>query len=171
VTECTTSRWAKQSDVRQHLLHDNMNTQCGRTLLCCCCVQVMDPVKASYGVDNALYAVGQLAQTTMRRCGRSACTGRVEHLKTCTGRVQQLNRTCTGRVELNRTCTGSRAAHARAGASWQQYLCQVYKCGYHMGRPQFVFPVAVVTTVSVLRICIAAARSCAGLLTQRLHLP
>ena len=28
--------------------------------------QVMDPVKASYGVDNALYAVGQLAQTTMR---------------------------------------------------------------------------------------------------------
>ncbi|WIA36136.1 hypothetical protein OEZ86_007483 [Tetradesmus obliquus] len=29
-------------------------------------VKVMDPVKASYGVDNALYAVGQLAQTTMR---------------------------------------------------------------------------------------------------------
>ncbi|KAF6265999.1 hypothetical protein COO60DRAFT_1676377 [Scenedesmus sp. NREL 46B-D3] len=29
-------------------------------------VKVMDPVRASYGVDNALYAVGQLAQTTMR---------------------------------------------------------------------------------------------------------
>jgi len=29
-------------------------------------VQVMDPFRASYGVDNALYAVGQLAQTTMR---------------------------------------------------------------------------------------------------------
>jgi regulator of protease activity HflC (stomatin/prohibitin superfamily) len=29
--------------------------------------RVMDPFKASYGVDNALYAVGQLAQTTMRR--------------------------------------------------------------------------------------------------------
>ena len=29
-------------------------------------VRVVDPVKASYGVDNALYAVGQLAQTTMR---------------------------------------------------------------------------------------------------------
>lgn len=29
--------------------------------------QVMDAFKASYGVDNALYAVGQLAQTTMRR--------------------------------------------------------------------------------------------------------
>eukprot|EP00879_Flechtneria_rotunda_P007798 GHRR01008172.1.p1 GENE.GHRR01008172.1~~GHRR01008172.1.p1 ORF type:complete len:496 (+),score=189.12 GHRR01008172.1:147-1634(+) len=29
-------------------------------------VKVVDPVKASYGVDNALYAVGQLAQTTMR---------------------------------------------------------------------------------------------------------
>lgn len=29
-------------------------------------LQVMDPVRASYGVDNALYAVGQLAQTTMR---------------------------------------------------------------------------------------------------------
>lgn len=28
--------------------------------------QVVDPVRASYGVDNALYAVGQLAQTTMR---------------------------------------------------------------------------------------------------------
>ncbi len=26
----------------------------------------MDPVAASYGVDNALYAVTQLAQTTMR---------------------------------------------------------------------------------------------------------
>jgi regulator of protease activity HflC (stomatin/prohibitin superfamily) len=33
------------------------------------CVQVMDPVRASYGVDNAMYAVGQLAQTTMRRWG------------------------------------------------------------------------------------------------------
>ncbi len=30
--------------------------------------QVVDAFKASYGVDNALYAVGQLAQTTMRRC-------------------------------------------------------------------------------------------------------
>lgn len=29
--------------------------------------QVVDPVRASYGVDNAMYAVGQLAQTTMRR--------------------------------------------------------------------------------------------------------
>ncbi|GIL67184.1 hypothetical protein Vafri_20615 [Volvox africanus] len=29
-------------------------------------VKVMDAFKASYGVDNALYAVGQLAQTTMR---------------------------------------------------------------------------------------------------------
>lgn len=29
-------------------------------------VRVVDPVRASYGVDNALYAVGQLAQTTMR---------------------------------------------------------------------------------------------------------
>eukprot|EP00877_Chromochloris_zofingiensis_P003098 jgi/Chrzof1/1278/Cz10g00090.t1 len=29
-------------------------------------VRVNDPVRASYGVDNALYAVGQLAQTTMR---------------------------------------------------------------------------------------------------------
>lgn len=32
-------------------------------------LQVVDPIKASYGVDNAIYAVGQLAQTTMRRCG------------------------------------------------------------------------------------------------------
>jgi hypothetical protein len=31
-------------------------------------LQVVDPHKASYGVDNAMYAVGQLAQTTMRRC-------------------------------------------------------------------------------------------------------
>ncbi|PNW69806.1 hypothetical protein CHLRE_19g750847v5 [Chlamydomonas reinhardtii] len=31
-------------------------------------VKVMDAFKASYGVDNALYAVGQLAQTTMRSC-------------------------------------------------------------------------------------------------------
>lgn len=29
-------------------------------------VKVVDPHKASYGVDNAMYAVGQLAQTTMR---------------------------------------------------------------------------------------------------------
>ena len=29
-------------------------------------MQVVDPVKSSYGVDNAIYAVGQLAQTTMR---------------------------------------------------------------------------------------------------------
>lgn len=29
-------------------------------------VKVTDPKRASYGVDNALYAVGQLAQTTMR---------------------------------------------------------------------------------------------------------
>lgn len=28
--------------------------------------QVVDPVKASYGVENAMYAVTQLAQTTMR---------------------------------------------------------------------------------------------------------
>ena len=27
---------------------------------------MVDPVKASYGVENALYAVVQLAQTTMR---------------------------------------------------------------------------------------------------------
>jgi hypothetical protein len=35
-------------------------------------LQVVDPHKASYGVDNAMYAVGQLAQTTMRRC--DGCT-------------------------------------------------------------------------------------------------
>jgi len=29
-------------------------------------VRVVDPFKASYGVDSALYAVSQLAQTTMR---------------------------------------------------------------------------------------------------------
>eukprot|EP00798_Chlamydomonas_sp_ICE-L_P014392 gene14392-20394_t len=29
-------------------------------------IKVVDPAKASYGVDNAVYAVGQLAQTTMR---------------------------------------------------------------------------------------------------------
>jgi regulator of protease activity HflC (stomatin/prohibitin superfamily) len=29
-------------------------------------VQVVDPARASYGVENALYAVVQLAQTTMR---------------------------------------------------------------------------------------------------------
>ncbi|KAF5829212.1 hypothetical protein DUNSADRAFT_16404 [Dunaliella salina] len=29
-------------------------------------VKVIDPVKASYGVDNALFAISQLAQTTMR---------------------------------------------------------------------------------------------------------
>ena len=29
-------------------------------------LRVHDPVRASYGVDNALYAVAQLAQTTMR---------------------------------------------------------------------------------------------------------
>ena len=29
-------------------------------------LQVVDPVKTSYGVENALYAVVQLAQTTMR---------------------------------------------------------------------------------------------------------
>lgn len=29
--------------------------------------QVIDPVNASYEVDNALFAVGQLAQTMMRR--------------------------------------------------------------------------------------------------------
>jgi hypothetical protein len=40
---------------------------CTHTLLLCCAVQVVDPVRASYGVDNAMYAVGQLAQTTMRR--------------------------------------------------------------------------------------------------------
>ena len=28
--------------------------------------QVVDPVKASYGVENPIYAVVQLAQTTMR---------------------------------------------------------------------------------------------------------
>ena len=28
-------------------------------------LQVIDPVKASYGVDNAIFAVGQIAQTTM----------------------------------------------------------------------------------------------------------
>jgi hypothetical protein len=35
-------------------------------------------VLASYGVDNAIYAVGQLAQTTMRRCvlvGAWLCVG------------------------------------------------------------------------------------------------
>lgn len=37
--------------------------RCKTTLLL---LQVNDPVRASYGVDNALYAVGQLAQTTMR---------------------------------------------------------------------------------------------------------
>ncbi len=31
-----------------------------------CFPQVIDPVKASYGVENAMYAVTQLAQTTMR---------------------------------------------------------------------------------------------------------
>jgi regulator of protease activity HflC (stomatin/prohibitin superfamily) len=31
-----------------------------------CVSQVTDAFKASYGVDNALYAVAQLAQTTMR---------------------------------------------------------------------------------------------------------
>lgn len=30
------------------------------------CLQVVDPQKASYGVENAMYAVVQLAQTTMR---------------------------------------------------------------------------------------------------------
>ena len=30
------------------------------------CPQVVDPQKASYGVENAMYAVVQLAQTTMR---------------------------------------------------------------------------------------------------------
>lgn len=30
------------------------------------CCQIVDPHRASYGVDNALYAIGQLAQTTMR---------------------------------------------------------------------------------------------------------
>ncbi len=29
-------------------------------------LQVIDPQKASYGVENAIYAVVQLAQTTMR---------------------------------------------------------------------------------------------------------
>lgn len=29
-------------------------------------VKVMDPYAASYGVENAMYAVTQLAQTTMR---------------------------------------------------------------------------------------------------------
>lgn len=36
-------------------------------VLLLCLTQVVDPHKASYGVDNAMYAVGQLAQTTMRR--------------------------------------------------------------------------------------------------------
>jgi regulator of protease activity HflC (stomatin/prohibitin superfamily) len=31
-----------------------------------CAEQVVDPVKASYGVEDAYYAVVQLAQTTMR---------------------------------------------------------------------------------------------------------
>ena len=30
------------------------------------CRQIVDAKKASYGVDNALFAVTQLAQTTMR---------------------------------------------------------------------------------------------------------
>lgn len=30
------------------------------------CRQVTDPMRASYGVDNPLYALSQLAQTTMR---------------------------------------------------------------------------------------------------------
>jgi hypothetical protein len=32
----------------------------------CLSVRVVDPFKASYGVDSALFAVSQLAQTTMR---------------------------------------------------------------------------------------------------------
>ena len=35
-------------------------------LRCTAAMQVVDPHKCSYGVDNAIYAVGQLAQTTMR---------------------------------------------------------------------------------------------------------
>lgn len=37
-------------------------------------VRVVDPHKASYGVDNALFAVMQLAQTTMRsELGKMTC--------------------------------------------------------------------------------------------------
>ena len=32
------------------------------------CAQVVDPKKASYGVENLLYAVVQLAQSAMRKC-------------------------------------------------------------------------------------------------------
>ena len=40
-------------------------------------VKVMDPVRASYGVDNALYAVSQLAQVRARWEG-----GRIDVLVT-----------------------------------------------------------------------------------------
>jgi hypothetical protein len=32
------------------------------------CAQVVDPKRASYGVENLLYAVVQLAQSAMRKC-------------------------------------------------------------------------------------------------------
>ena len=42
--------------------------------------QVVDPVKASYGIENALYAVVQLAQTTMRsELGESCMNGEDEN--------------------------------------------------------------------------------------------
>lgn len=57
----------------KHVQHARLHTLAFMLLLTLPCIhpslpshQVMDPVRASYGVDNALYAVGQLAQTTMR---------------------------------------------------------------------------------------------------------